>query len=133
MTFRDFLAATRPDLSRPPYVHPAELQTLAVLEALAALAFDVDDYDLAWQAFLTCGGFPRAVFEHTRTGEVSTPYLRDLAAWLRSDVGPDAPTDSVPNLLAGLTREPRARSMSPRPRQISAIPHGAPSTQDWRG
>ena len=109
MTFRDYLAATRPDLSRPSYVHPAELQTLPVREALVVLAFDVDDYDLAWQAFLTCGGFPRAVFEHTRTGEVSTPYLRDLAAWLRSDVDPDAPADSVPNLLAGLT----ARATSP--------------------
>ena len=103
MTFRDYLTATRPQLVRPPWVHPADLQSTSVRLGLDALAFDVDDYDLAWQGYLTCGGFPRAVAEHTHTGAVSLPYLRDLAAWLRSDVDPDAPTESVPALLSGLT------------------------------
>ena len=31
------------------------------------------------------------------------PYQRDLLAWLRADVDPDAPLESVPQLLAGLT------------------------------
>jgi len=109
MSFRDYLAATRPDLARPDAVHPGALQDPAVASVLAGLAFDVDAYDLAWQDYLTCGGFPRAVAEHTRTGAVSEPYLRDLAAWLRRDVDPDAPAESVPALLASLA----ARSTSP--------------------
>jgi len=109
MSFRDFLAATRPDVARPEAVHPGALQDPAVAGVLAGVAFDVDTYDLAWQDYLTCGGFPRAVAEHTRTGAVSEPYLRDLAAWLRRDVDPDAPAESVPAILAELA----ARSSSP--------------------
>lgn len=109
MSFRDFLAATRPELARPDPAHPAAVQEPAVAAVLAGLAFDVDAYDLAWQAYLTCGGFPRAVAEHTATGEVSLPYMRDLAAWLRRDVDPDAPAESVPLLLSELAK----RSSSP--------------------
>lgn len=69
---------------------------------LEGIRFDVDGYDLAWQDYLTCGGFPRAVAEHARSGAVSVSYLRDLAAWLRSDVDPEASPESVPILLAGL-------------------------------
>ncbi len=109
MSFRDFLAATRPALALPPRVHPGSLQDPDVATVLSALAFDVDAYDLAWQDYLTCGGFPRAVAEHTRTGAVSEPYLRDLAAWLRRDVDPEAPAESMPLILAELA----ARSTSP--------------------
>ena len=108
MTFRDYLAASRPELHRIPPAHPAYLQDPAVRVALEAVRFDVDAYDLAWQDFLTCGGFPRAVAEHTRTGAVSEPYLRDLIAWLRADVDPDAPQESVPLLLSGLGRRAAA-------------------------
>lgn len=104
MGFRDFLAATRSTLPLPPQVHPSLLQDESTGTALAALAFTVDEYDLAWQDYLSCGGFPRAVAEHHRTGAVSDAYLRDLLAWLRADVDPDAPTESVPLLLAGLAR-----------------------------
>ncbi|MBI4944344.1 MAG: ATP-binding protein [Actinobacteria bacterium] len=109
MSFRDFLAATRPDVALPATVHPGALQDPSVADALAQVAFDVDAYDLAWQDYLTCGGFPRAVAEHTRTGAVSDPYLRDLAAWLRRDVDPDASAESVPAILSELA----ARSSSP--------------------
>lgn len=104
MGFRDFVAVTRPDLPLPPIVHPALLRDLSTGTAMSALAFAVDEYDLAWQDYLTCGGFPRAVAEHFRTGAVSEGYLRDLLAWLRADVDPDAPTESVPLLLVGLAR-----------------------------
>jgi predicted AAA+ superfamily ATPase len=104
MMFRDYLASTRPELARLDPVHPAELQTDPVRAILDALQFDVDNFDLGWQDYLTCGGFPRAVAEYTRIGAVTTAYLRDLAAWLRSDVDPEAPPDSVPLLLAGLTQ-----------------------------
>lgn len=90
-------------------MHPAALQTQAVAAQLTAVQFDVDAYDLAWQDYLTCGGFPRAVSEHARSGAVSGAYLRDIEAWLRADIDPDAPAESIPNLLAGLA----SRSTSP--------------------
>lgn len=109
MSFRQFLAATRPDLARPEPVHPAHLQEPAVAQALQELAFDVDDYDLAWQDYLTCGGFPRAVAEHSSTGDVSVGFVNDLAAWLRRDVDPDAAPESLPMLLDALS----SRATSP--------------------
>ena len=102
MTFRSFLEATRPDLRRPEPVHPADLQSPALAAELATLAFDVDAYDLAWQDYLSCGGFPRAVGEHTRKGEVSEAFVRDLLSWLRRDVDPDSAPQSVPLLLEQL-------------------------------
>ena len=69
----------------------------SVAEELQALAYGVDDYDLAWQDYLGCGGFPRAVAEYQRTGAVGRPYQRDLLAWLRADVDPDAHWNRCPN------------------------------------
>ena len=109
MSFRSFLEAARPELSLLPKIHPAELQDQKVANALDEIRFDVDAYDLAWQAYMTCGGFPRAVFEYARGGIVSDGYLRDLAAWLRADVAPDQPPDSIPRLLSTLS----ARATSP--------------------
>jgi predicted AAA+ superfamily ATPase len=103
MTFREYLKATKADLNPPTTVHPALVQVESVKRALDSVQFSVDDYDLAWQEYLVCGGFPRAVFEHHTLGMVSLPYLKDLAAWLRADVDPDAPTDSVPRLLSEIS------------------------------
>ncbi|MFI5931678.1 AAA family ATPase [Actinoplanes sp. NPDC051494] len=102
MSFRDYIAATRPELQRFSTIDPSRLQEPGVAAELDKVAFDVDAYDLAWQAYLTCGGFPRAVAEHSRTGEVSIGYMRDLAAWLRRDVDPDAAPESLPRLLDAL-------------------------------
>ena len=102
MTFRSFVSATRQELALPPVTHPAHLQHSDVADLLDAYRFDVDGYDLAWQHYLTCGGFPRAVAEHTRVGAVSTAFVRDLAAWLRRDVDPDASIESIPLLVEGI-------------------------------
>lgn len=99
MTFREFVAATRSNLLLPDTVHPADLQNAEVREVLRSLAFDVDEYDLAWQDYLTCGGFPRAVAEHIRRGVISDGYIHDMAAWLHRDVDPDGPPQSLPLLL----------------------------------
>jgi predicted AAA+ superfamily ATPase len=109
MSFRDYLAAARPELARPDPVNPSQLQHPDVAASLHQLAFDVDAYDLAWQDYLTCGGFPRAVAEHSRNGGVSLAYIRDLAAWLRRDVDSEAPAESLPRLLDTLA----ARASSP--------------------
>ncbi|MCL2783739.1 MAG: hypothetical protein FWD80_07215, partial [Propionibacteriaceae bacterium] len=104
MTFREFMAATTPQLPRPPAVHPADLQSANARQALAELAFLVDDYDLAWQNYLTSGGFPRAVAEYTKTGGVSDSFSQDLLGWLRTDIDPESPRESVPLLLAEISQ-----------------------------
>lgn len=108
MSFRAFVTVTRPELALISTVHPAFLQTEAVRDSLESVRFDVDAYDLAWQAYLTCGGFPRAVAEYENMGAVSEGYLRDLEAWLKRDVDPTGPPESIPLLLSELT----ARSTS---------------------
>lgn len=99
MSFRDYLSASGRGLAMPPTVHVSDLQSPQVASSLEVLAFDTDAYDLAWQDYLTCGGFPRAVAEHARLGAVSGNYLNDLKSWLRTDVDPEGPQDSVPRLL----------------------------------
>lgn len=109
MTFRDFALCTRHELIVPPRVRPDDLQTEVTRRDLEGLAFDVDAYDLAWQSYLTSGGFPRAVAAWQRSGLVESDFIRDLSAWLRRDVDPNGPADSLPVLLEGL----HLRSTSP--------------------
>lgn len=109
MTFREFLVASRRQAPGLKPVHVSELQGPDAARALETVALNIDAYDLAWQDYLTCGGFPRAVAEHTRNGAVSTVYLNDLKSWLRTDVDPEGRQDSVPRLLSVIA----ARSTSP--------------------
>ncbi|MHB8719722.1 MAG: AAA family ATPase [Candidatus Dormibacteria bacterium] len=109
LSFRDYVVATRRHISPPRRLAPWDLQSPAAKASAEALDFFVDELDLAWQSYLTSGGFPRAVAEHHRDGRVSESFLRDVAAALHRDVDPAAPADSVPLLLAELTR----RSTSP--------------------
>ncbi len=104
MSFRDVLSATGRDVPLPPRVPPWALQQAETGVVAETLELFVDELDLAWQAYLTSGGFPRAVAEHHRTGEVSDAFLQDLAAWLHRDVDPEAGEDSVPKLLAEIER-----------------------------
>lgn len=123
MSFREYLATARPHLARPGPIHPAQLQQPETARILDEVRFDVDEYDLAWQAYLTCGGFPRAVTAVERTGAHDMDYLQDLAAWLRRDVDPDAPAESVPLLIAGLS----IRATSPMDVAGTAAALGYPS------
>jgi predicted AAA+ superfamily ATPase len=123
MSFREYLATARPHLARLAPIHPAQLQQPNVANTLDEIRFDVDEYDLAWQAYLTCGGFPRAVTAVERTGAHDLDYLQDLAAWLRRDIDPDAPAESVPLLIAGLS----TRATSPLDVAGTAAALGYPS------
>ena len=109
MTFRDYLCVSGRDLAPLDRMHPTELQSQAARQLVESVTFDVDQYDIAWQEYLTCGGFPRAVAEQIKNGGVSLSYTRDLHAWISSDVEPDGSGESVANLLAGL----EVRSSSP--------------------
>jgi hypothetical protein len=68
------------------------------------MTFLLDEIDLAWQAYLRSGGFPRATYEAITKGAVSNEYLRDLDAWLVADIGQDETPDSVSLLLGTLTQ-----------------------------
>lgn len=116
MRFRDVLAVTRPEIPRPRSVAPWDLQGDASRATASDLEVFADELDLAWQAYLTSGGFPRAVAEHTRTGAVSTAFLEDIEAWLHRDVDRDGPIDSIPRLLGEL----HARSTAPLNRTSTA-------------
>src|SRR5262249_18866146 len=86
MSFRDFLAATRPELPRPGPLAPWDIQSADAATAAALVEFNTDALDLAWQAYMTCGGYPRAVSEHHRAGLVSDSFLSDIEEWLHRDV-----------------------------------------------
>jgi len=109
MSFREYLAVSGRDLALLDPIGPSELLGPQARQLLEEVRFDVDAYDNAWQEYLTCGGFPRAVHEQIRSGGVSRQYARDLLAWMASDVEPDGPQDSVTALLAALEQ----RSSSP--------------------
>lgn len=102
MTFRDYLAATRPELPRPEPVEPRSLQSAATARVVTEAEFSVDAWDLAWQSYLSCGGYPRAVTEHHRDGVISDAFLADIEAWLHRDVDRDAGEESMPRLLGEL-------------------------------
>ena len=99
-----------------PLWHPGNSSRSRWPNLTATLDLFVDDLDLAWQSYLTSGGFPRAVAEHHRTGAVSDAFINDLVAWLHREVDPDVPAESVALLLDGLER----RSSSPLSRASAA-------------
>lgn len=104
MSFREFVKATQRRITLPSAVWPWELQSAAVAEASEIAELEASDLDLAWQAYLESGGFPRAVHEFHTRGTVSTAFLADLGAWLHQDVDPDSAADSIALLLDELAR-----------------------------
>jgi uncharacterized protein len=116
MSFRAVLQVTGREVPLPERVPPWAVQDVEVRAAVERLEFFVDDLDLGWQAFLTSGGFPRAVAEHFRYGTVSDAFLLDIAAWLHRDIDPAAGEDSVARLLAEL----QVRSPAPLNRADTA-------------
>lgn len=109
MSFREYVRATAPQIGLPNLVDPAELQSAAARSTFESFLMFVDALDLAWQSYLTTGGFPRAVAETARLGSVTDGYLADLEAWLHRDVDPASGPESIPLLLDALQR----RSTSP--------------------
>ncbi|HEY6757951.1 MAG TPA: AAA family ATPase [Baekduia sp.] len=86
MGFRRFCEAT--DLGGPadiPVVRPADVFTRAGREALDELSFWVEDLTSAWEQYLRIGGYPRAVADFIRTGDVGAGFVRDLWDVVRGD------------------------------------------------
>lgn len=120
ISFRAVLTATGGELPLPTTVPPWALQDAGTGIIVESLEPFIDELDLAWQAYLAWGGFPRAVAEYHRTGAVSEAFLRDLAAWLHRDVDPAAAEDSVPRLVAELQeRSTRPSTATPWPKPLA--------------
>jgi predicted AAA+ superfamily ATPase len=114
MSLREVLIATNRAIPTFEKLRPWELQTPIARRLAESLEPFIDELDLAWQSYLTSGGFPRAVAENHNSGIVSDSFLEDLAAWLHRDVDPDAHEDSVPRLLSAIEQHcssPLSRNM----------------------
>ncbi len=109
MPFRAVARVLYPELPDVEPVGPCRLQSPEAKLAARALEPYVNELDLAWQGYLECGGFPRAVAEHVKEGSVGRAFARDLRDWLAPDVVPGARPDSVVELLSSLA----ARSGAP--------------------
>ncbi len=109
MSFREYVRATASNIGLPELIDPAELQSATARGMFQDFLMFVDALDLAWQSYLTTGGFPRAVAETAQLGSVTDSYLADLEAWLHRDVDPTSGPESIPLLLDSLQR----RSTSP--------------------
>ncbi len=99
MSFGDFVHLQRSGPRRPDPLMPTELLSETAREVIDAWSVLTADLDAMWQDYLEVGGFPRAVAEHRRLGGVSDGFLEELAAWLRTDIDPAAPAESVDLLL----------------------------------
>ncbi len=109
MSFREVVSVTRPHLPLGESIEPWDLQSQRSAETITVLEHSIDELDLAWQSYLSSGGFPRAVTEYDRRSAVSDEFADDLLAWLHRDVDDNGPDESVPLLLWELQR----RSSSP--------------------
>jgi uncharacterized protein len=61
LSFRDYVIAVRRSLPVPDVIHPTLLQSPQARLAFETMRFAIDDFDLAWLAYLASGGFPRAI------------------------------------------------------------------------
>jgi hypothetical protein len=85
--FRDFcgLVGGVGDLPEIPALAAREMMGREAREAIAELAFWTNGLVDAWELYLRCGGFPRAVADFLRTGDVTPAFLQDLWDVLRGD------------------------------------------------
>ncbi|MGH7642401.1 MAG: ATP-binding protein [Candidatus Dormibacteria bacterium] len=109
MTFREFLTASLASVPLPVSLPLWQIQSPEAKRTAADLELYISDLDLRWQAYLTSGGYPRAVAEFDAQGMVSDAFIADLAAWLHQDVDPTSTADSLPQLLSQI----QERSVAP--------------------
>jgi predicted AAA+ superfamily ATPase len=71
-----------PDL---PTIGPREILGRQAQEAIGELSFWTNDLVDAWELYLRCGGFPRAVADFLRIGDITPGFIQDLWDVVRGD------------------------------------------------
>jgi predicted AAA+ superfamily ATPase len=66
-------------------IRPAEMQGRLAREAIGELSFWSNDLVDAWELYLRCGGFPRAIRDFLETGDVTPGFVQDLWDVVRGD------------------------------------------------
>lgn len=64
---------------------PQEMLSGAARAAVAELSFWVNELVDAWELYLRCGGFPRAIGDFLQTGDVTSGFVQDLWDVIRGD------------------------------------------------
>ncbi|WP_129666987.1 ATP-binding protein [Phytoactinopolyspora endophytica] len=105
MSFADFVRLRQPEIQLPDLLGPSEILSDQARDVFETWSVLTPDLDTLWQDYLEIGGFPRAVAEHHRLGGVSEDFLDELAAWLKTDIDPTAPAESVDLLLNQLVND----------------------------
>lgn len=85
MTFRAYCSMSGRPFPDAPRVDPADLKRPGTLVHLDELQFFANGLQLAWEQYLTVGGFPRAVSQSTREGDVSEGFVGALWDVVRGD------------------------------------------------
>jgi predicted AAA+ superfamily ATPase len=85
--FRDFcgLVGGLGDVPQIAAIEPREMMGGHAREAIAELAFWAGEILDAWELYLHCGGFPRAVRDFLATGDVTDGFIHDLWDVARGD------------------------------------------------
>ena len=85
--FRDFcrFLGGLDGLPDMPAIPPKEIMGRHAREAIGELSFWTNDLVDAWELYLRCGGFPRAVGDFLRTGDVTPAFIQDLWDVVRGD------------------------------------------------
>jgi uncharacterized protein len=61
-----------------PPIRPREMMCRQAREAIAELSFWSNDLVDAWELYLRCGGFPRAVSDFLQSGDITPGFVQDL-------------------------------------------------------
>lgn len=87
MPFRDFcrVIGGLNDLPEIAAIEPRDTMGRETREAIDELSFWSRDLVDAWELYLRCGGFPRAVSDLVQTGDVSPSFIRDLWDVMRGE------------------------------------------------
>ncbi len=84
---------------------PEKMLSADARAAVAELSFWIDELVDAWESYLRCGGFPRAIGDLLKTGDVTSGFVQDLWDVIRGDaiLATSLGDADLLNLLARIT------------------------------
>jgi predicted AAA+ superfamily ATPase len=84
--FRRFCKLTNIDLPELPSCSINQLWSLEIQECLANMQYWIEELVAAWEAYCRVGGFPQAIADYIRFGDVSEGFVRDLWDVIRGEI-----------------------------------------------